>query len=37
MAKKSLAVKVDMGAPNWQRSSLPMVGKGTCINENLDG
>jgi diaminopimelate epimerase len=30
------SVKVDMGAPNWERSALPMVGKGTCINENLD-
>ena len=30
------AVKVDMGAPNWERSSLPMVGQGKCINENLD-
>jgi diaminopimelate epimerase len=30
------AVKVDMGSPNWERSSLPMVGQGTCINENLD-
>ncbi len=29
------AVKVEMGAPNWQRSSIPMVGQGTCINENL--
>jgi diaminopimelate epimerase len=29
-------VKVDMGSPNWERSSLPMVGKGTCINESLD-
>jgi len=29
-------VKVDMGAPNWERSSLPMVGSGTCINENLE-
>ena len=29
-------IKVDMGAPNWQRSSLPMVGSGTCINQNLD-
>jgi diaminopimelate epimerase len=28
-------VKVDMGAPNWERSSLPMVGQGTCINEKL--
>ena len=30
------AVKVDMGVPNWERSSLPMLGQGTCINENLD-
>jgi len=29
------SVKVDMGAPNWQRSSLPMAGTGTCINEDL--
>jgi diaminopimelate epimerase len=29
-------VKVDMGTPNWKRSSIPMVGHGTCINENLD-
>jgi diaminopimelate epimerase len=29
-------VRVDMGAPNWERSSLPMVGHGTCINENLE-
>jgi diaminopimelate epimerase len=29
-------VKVDMGAPNWERSSLPMVGHGTCINEDLE-
>jgi diaminopimelate epimerase len=34
--KEVAAVKVDMGAPNWERSSLPMVGKGTCINEDLD-
>jgi diaminopimelate epimerase len=34
--KEVAAVKVDMGAPNWQRSSLPMVGQGTCINENLN-
>jgi diaminopimelate epimerase len=25
-----------MGPPNWERSSLPMVGHGACINENLD-
>jgi diaminopimelate epimerase len=30
------AVKVDMRAPNWERSSLPMVGQGTCINETLN-
>jgi diaminopimelate epimerase len=30
------AVKVDMGAPNWERSSLPMIGEGTCINETLE-
>jgi diaminopimelate epimerase len=30
------AVKVDMGAPNWQRSSLPMLGQGTAINETLE-
>ncbi len=28
-------VKVDMGAPNWERRSLPMVGEGTAINEEL--
>ena len=30
------AVKVDMGAPNWQRSSLPMLGQGTAINDKLE-
>ncbi len=30
------SVKVDMGAPNWQRSSLPMVGEGICVNQNLE-
>ncbi len=30
------SIKVDMGAPNWQRSSLPMVGEGTCVNEKLE-
>ncbi len=29
------AVKVDMGAPNWERKSLPMLGEGTCVNEDL--
>jgi diaminopimelate epimerase len=28
-------IKVDMGAPNWERKSLPMAGEGTCINSNL--
>lgn len=30
------SVKVDMGAPNWQRKSLPMLGDGTCINQDLE-
>ncbi|MGD0644290.1 MAG: diaminopimelate epimerase [Candidatus Bathyarchaeia archaeon] len=34
--KEVKSVKVDMGAPNWERSSLPMVGQGACINENLE-
>jgi len=25
-----------MGAPNWQRSSLPMLGEGTAINDTLE-
>ncbi len=29
------SVKVDMGAPNWERKSLPMAGEGTCINCSL--
>jgi diaminopimelate epimerase len=28
-------VRVDMGAPNWERSALPMEGTGTCVNEDL--
>ncbi|MDR2720101.1 MAG: diaminopimelate epimerase [Nitrososphaerota archaeon] len=28
-------VKVDMGAPNWECKSLPMIGEGTCINHDL--
>jgi len=31
-----VAVKVDMGVPNWQRASLPMLGEDTCINCNLE-
>jgi diaminopimelate epimerase len=34
--KEVVAVKVDMGEPNWERSSLPMKGKGTCIDADLD-
>jgi len=30
------SVKVDMGAPSWQRASLPMIGEGQCINENIE-
>jgi diaminopimelate epimerase len=28
-------VKINMGAPRWDRALLPMVGQGTCINEGL--
>lgn len=31
-----VSVKVDMASPNWQRASLPMLGEGNCINENLE-
>jgi diaminopimelate epimerase len=31
-----VAVKVDMGAPNWQRASLPMLGEDKCINCDLE-
>jgi diaminopimelate epimerase len=31
-----VTVKVDMGAPNWQRESLPMIGEGTCISGDLE-
>ncbi len=34
--KEVTAVKVDMGEPNWERSCLPMKGKGTCIDCDLD-
>lgn len=34
--KEVAAVKVDMGKPNWERNSLPMKGKGTCIDADLD-
>jgi len=29
------AVKVDMGTPAWDRSAIPMVGVGTCVDEDL--
>ncbi len=28
-------VRVDMGPPAWEKSSIPMVGSGTCINDDL--
>ena len=28
-------VKVDMGTAQWERSKIPMVGEGTCINSDL--
>ncbi len=34
--KEVTDVKVDMGMPNWERKSLPMIGQGPCINENLE-
>ena len=34
--KEVAAVKVDMGEPNWEKTSLPMKGKGTCINCDLE-
>jgi diaminopimelate epimerase len=30
------AVKVEMGAPKWERAALPMLGEGTCINCDLE-
>jgi diaminopimelate epimerase len=33
--KEVCSVRVDMGAPNWNRSSLPMNGEGSCINQDL--
>jgi diaminopimelate epimerase len=34
--KEVVTVKVDMGEPNWERSSLPMKGNGECIDADLD-
>ena len=33
--KEVSSVRVDMGAPKWERSSLPMLGEGTAINATL--
>jgi diaminopimelate epimerase len=33
--KTVYSVKVDMGAPSWDRKSLPMKGEGECINDDL--
>jgi diaminopimelate epimerase len=33
--KEVFSIKVDMGVANWNRSSLPMSGEGTCINQDL--
>ncbi len=30
-----ISVRVDMGAPIWDRKALPMLGNGPCINEDL--
>jgi len=30
------SIKVDMGAPNWNRKALPMKGEGTCVNQDLE-
>jgi diaminopimelate epimerase len=29
------SVRVDMGAPKWERAAIPMIGEGTAINETL--
>jgi diaminopimelate epimerase len=34
--KEVAVVKVDMGEPNWERKGLPMQGKGTCVDADLD-
>jgi diaminopimelate epimerase len=33
--KEVKAVKVDMGAPSWERATLPMVGEGMAINSDM--
>jgi diaminopimelate epimerase len=33
--KEVASVRVDMGAPKWERSALPMLGEGTAINATL--
>ena len=29
------AVRVDMGTAEWERSKIPMLGEGICVNEDL--
>jgi diaminopimelate epimerase len=33
--KEVSQIKVDMGAPHWERSAIPMLGEGTAINETI--
>jgi diaminopimelate epimerase len=33
--KEVSLIKVDMGAPQWERSAIPMLGEGTAINETI--
>jgi diaminopimelate epimerase len=33
--KKVVSVRVDMGAPKWERIAIPMQGEGTAINETI--
>jgi diaminopimelate epimerase len=33
--KEVASVRVDMGAPKWERSAIPMLGEGTAINATL--
>ncbi len=30
------SIKVDMGAPNWDRKALPMKGEGACVSQDLE-
>lgn len=33
--KEVSLIRVDMGAPKWERSAIPMLGEGTAINETI--